>query len=57
MELFSLQSRVAELELKLQQGQVGDLEEHHLMVNTAWLWTRDKLLDLIKSTSKYVYPS
>ncbi len=52
-EFLCCQSRAAELELKLQRGQVDDLEEHQLHVHTAWLWTRDKLLDLIKSISKY----
>ena len=52
-----LQSRVAELELRLQQGQVEDLEEHHLHVHTAWLWSRDKIFDLVKSASKYVAQS
>ena len=34
-----------------------DLEEHHLHVHTAWLWSRDKIFDLIKSASKYVIQS
>jgi len=45
-------SRRAELELELERGRVNDLEEHELKMKSAWLWAREKLLDLIKSLSK-----
>merc|ERR1712142_478967 len=43
--------RESELSLQLTKGQVNDLTEHELKQKTAWLWARDKIIDLIKSSS------
>ena len=47
-----VQCRRAELVLHLEQGKADDKEENELQQQSAWLWARDKLTDVIKSVSR-----